>query len=182
MLYSPQVTIISPHNMRVEESILMVIWVALGGRGRLWGAILGALLVNYTYAALTSDMPSVWPFVQGAMFLAVVLLFPGGLVGLWDRFEAEVSSGAGVTRSIIAALPLAVLVLFVLGEALGLTPAFLRTVAFTINRVGPVQVKYLLVVGILSACAACQYFSGRRTPDAGDAADAPEPATNGGAA
>src|SRR5678815_917810 len=53
MLYSPQVTIISPHNMRVEESILMVIWVALGGRGRLWGAILGSLLVNYTYAALT---------------------------------------------------------------------------------------------------------------------------------
>src|SRR5688500_12471405 len=45
MLYSPQVTIISPHNMRVEESILMVIWVALGGRGRLWGAILGTLLV-----------------------------------------------------------------------------------------------------------------------------------------
>src|SRR5687767_2493021 len=79
MLYSPQVTIISPHNMRVKESILMVIWVALGGRGRLWGAVFGALLVNYTYAALTSDLPAVWPFVQGAMFLAVVLLFPGGI-------------------------------------------------------------------------------------------------------
>jgi len=42
------------------------------------------MLVNYTYAALTSDLPAVWPFVQGAMFLAVVLLFPGGLVSLWE--------------------------------------------------------------------------------------------------
>src|SRR5687767_638328 len=122
MLYSPQVTIISPHNMRVKESILMVIWVALGGRGRLWGAVFGALLVNYTYAALTSDLPAVWPFVQGAMFLAVVLLFPGGLVGLWDQVEEEVAGGSGWLRAAAAGVPLAVLVLFVLGEALGLTP------------------------------------------------------------
>jgi hypothetical protein len=182
MLYSPQVTIISPHNMRVEESILMVIWVALGGRGRLWGAILGALLVNYTYAALTSDLPAVWPFVQGAMFLAVVLFFPGGLVGLWDKVESEVSSGAGVIRSVVAGLPLAVLVLFVLGESLGLTPASFRKVVFTIDRVGGFQVKYLMVVGVLVACAAYQYLATRARAESSAATIEPAPAANGGAA
>jgi urea transport system permease protein len=180
MLYSPQVTIISPHNMRVEESILMVIWVALGGRGRLWGAILGTLLVNYTYAALTSDMPAVWPFVQGAMFLAVVLLFPTGLVGLWDRFEEAVASGAGAARAAITLLPLAVLVLFVLGEALGLTPAVLRTVGFTIPRVGPVQWKYLIVIALLSFAALYQYRVARKRT--GDAVPQTAVAANGGAA
>ena len=188
MLYSPQVTIISPHNMRVEESILMVIWVALGGRGRLWGAILGSLLVNYAYAALTSDLPAVWPFVQGAMFLAVVLLFPGGLVSLWDRVEAEVAGGAGAARAAAAAVPILVLVLFVAGEALSLTPAALRRVVFTIDRVGPVQLKYLLVLAALAACAASNYFwrkpAGAEAPDApADVNDADtRPAANGGAA
>jgi urea transport system permease protein len=186
MLYSPQVTIISPHNMRVEESILMVIWVALGGRGRLWGAIFGALLVNYTYAALTSDLPAVWPFVQGAMFLAVVLLFPGGLVGLWDRVEEEVAGGSGWLRAAAAAVPLAVLVLFVLGEALGLTPDVLRTVVFTIDRVGAVQAKYLLIVGLLAGAAAYHYASARQrlraAPAAVDDDVTPAAAHGGGAA
>jgi len=186
MLYSPQVTIISPHNMRVEESILMVIWVALGGRGRLWGAIVGSLLVNYTYAALTSDLPAVWPFVQGAMFLAVVLLFPGGLVSLWDKVEGEVAPGGSLLRASAAAAPLAVLVLFAMTEALGLTPRPLRHVAFTIDRVGAVQVKYVLVIVLLAAAGGYQYLRSRRTsapvepaPDAGPDAS---PAANGGAA
>lgn len=146
MLYSPQVTIISPHNMRVEESILMVIWVAVGGRGRLWGAILGTLLVNYTYATLTSDLPSVWPFIQGAMFLGVVLLFPDGLVGLWDRVEQLVGSKAPLSSIALAALPLGSLCLFVLTEALGLMPEALR-------RPGLKNVpwKYSLLVALLIA-------------------------------
>jgi urea transport system permease protein len=176
MLYSPQVTIISPHNMRVEESILMVIWVALGGRGRLWGAIFGSLLVNYTYAALTSDMPAVWPFVQGAMFLAVVLLFPGGLVGLWDRFEKEFSSGAGRVRSLFAILPLAVLVLFVLGEALDLTPAVLRTVGIPIPGIGTVKLKYVLVVVLILAAVGYQVAQSRRRPAAAESTPAPDDA------
>jgi urea transport system permease protein len=76
MLYSPQVGIITPQNMSVPTSILMVIWVALGGRGKLWGAIYGALLVNVSLSSLSSDLPSLWLFVQGGMFLAVVLFFP----------------------------------------------------------------------------------------------------------
>ena len=182
MLYSPQVTIISPHNMRVEESILMVIWVAVGGRGRLWGAIVGSLVVNYVYASLTSDLPAVWPFVQGAMFLAVVLLFPGGLVSLWDRFEAEVAARAGFVRAAAAVLPLAVLVLFVLGEALGLTPALFRKALFSVPRVGPVQLKYVLIVALLAAAGAYQLTWRKRTaPAADDTVDSPV-AAEGGAA
>jgi urea transport system permease protein len=182
MLYSPQVTIISPHNMRVEESILMVIWVALGGRGRLWGAIIGSLLVNYTYASLTSDLPAVWPFVQGAMFLAVVLLFPGGLVSLWDRVEQQVGAGGPWLRVIATAAPLAVLVLFVIGESLGLTPSVLRKVVFTIDRVGAVQLKYLVIVALLAAAGAYQYASGRRTSRQTEPSSAPAAAANGGPA
>src|SRR5262249_15949101 len=95
MLYSPQVGIITPQNMNVEASILMVIWVALGGRGRLWGAVFGALLVNVTLSAISSDLPSFWLYVQGGMFLLVVLLFPDGLVKLWDDVERQLGMGGG---------------------------------------------------------------------------------------
>ena len=185
MLYSPQVTIISPHNMRVEESILMVIWVALGGRGRLWGAIVGSLLVNYTYAALTSDLPAVWPFVQGAMFLAVVLLFPGGLVSLWDGVEKAVAGDAGWAKAAVAGAPLGVLVLFVMGEALGLTPGALRTVVFHVERVGGVQWKYLLMVVVLVGIAVYHFVAGRRRGAAatgGDESARAAAAPGGGAA
>ncbi len=97
VLYVPQNGIITPNIMRVEDSIWMIIWVALGGRGRLWGAMAGALLVNYAYSITTSDMPKTWPFIEGGMFMAVVLFFPSGLVGLWDRFEQNVASGARVS-------------------------------------------------------------------------------------
>lgn len=119
MLYSPQVGIITPQNMNVEMSITMVIWVALGGRGKLWGAIFGALLVNYTYSALTSDMASVWPYIQGGMFIIVVLLFPDGIVGFWDRLEREIKSGADPLRLSLTAIPLVIPTAFMLGEALG---------------------------------------------------------------
>lgn len=89
MLYVPQNGIITPNVMRVEDSIWMVIWVALGGRGNIWGAIVGALLTNFAFSFLTSDLPSVWPFIQGGMFLAVVLMFPDGISGLWKKFERE---------------------------------------------------------------------------------------------
>lgn len=190
MLYSPQVTIISPHNMRVEESILMVIWVALGGRGRLWGAIYGTLLVNYTYAALTSDMPAVWPFIQGGMFLAVVLLFPDGFVGLWDKLEQQIAERAGVLPAVLTILPLIVLGLFVLGEALGLTPAPLHSVLFRVPRVGAVQAKYVLVLAVLVAAPLWQWYLDQRTRRSGfevaasavPGSGAERPAANGGVA
>jgi urea transport system permease protein len=86
MLYTPQNGIITPYKMEPIESIVMVLWVAIGGRGTLTGAVLGALLVNYTESTLTSWLPKAWPFVEGALFVGVVLLFPDGLVGAWRSF------------------------------------------------------------------------------------------------
>jgi len=82
LLYVPQENIITPTFMTVEKSILVVIWVAVGGRGTLTGAILGALAVNLVYNFLTSWKPESWPFVQGGLFIAVVLFFPDGLISL----------------------------------------------------------------------------------------------------
>jgi hypothetical protein len=162
MLYSPQVTIISPHNMRVEESIMMVVWVAVGGRGRLWGAILGSLVVNYSMSSLTSDLPSVWPFVQGGLFIGVVLLFPQGLVGLWDKVESELSARRGVARAMLPALPLAALCAFILGEALGMMPKILQTVVFAHGKVGRLSLKYVVLVGLLVLAAVVQAVVKRR--------------------
>jgi urea transport system ATP-binding protein len=69
--------------MTVEKSILVVIWVAVGGRGTLSGAILGALSVNLVYNFLTTRWPDSWPFVQGGLFIGVVLLLPNGLMSVW---------------------------------------------------------------------------------------------------
>ena len=66
------------------ESVGIVIWVAIGGRGTLSGAILGALGVNLIYNYLTSNAPELWPLLQGSLFIIVVLLFPKGFSGLLD--------------------------------------------------------------------------------------------------
>lgn len=108
ILYVPQNGIITPNVMRVEDSIWMIIWVALGGRGYLWGAMAGALVVNYGYSIMTSDLPRAWPFFEGGMFLAVVMLFPSGLVGLWQQLEREIVMGARL-RGVLSGLALGLL-------------------------------------------------------------------------
>jgi urea transport system permease protein len=176
MLYSPQVGIITPQNMNVQASIDMVILVAVGGRGRLWGAVLGALLVNYTYASLTSDMPAAWPFVQGAMFLAVVLLFPDGIVTLWDAVEKQISARGGALRIALAAMPLAVIVIFILAESLGLMPDVMRRVMFESDRIGKVSLKYVVLVGLLVIAGVGQALAKPRTSAEPPAESLPLPA------
>lgn len=80
-LFVPQVGIISPTAMSVVPSVEMVIWVAVGGRDSLGGAVLGTLIVNWAKSGLSETFPAFWQFFQGALFIAVVLLFPHGLVG-----------------------------------------------------------------------------------------------------
>ena len=80
-LFVTQVGIISPSIMGVVPSIEMVIWVAVGGRGTLLGAILGALLVNWSKSSLSTSFPDIWQYFLGALFIGAVLLFPTGLVG-----------------------------------------------------------------------------------------------------
>ncbi len=80
-LYTVQTGIISPTEMDIASSIEMVIWVAVGGRATLSGAIIGAVLVNFGKTFLSEQFPEVWLFFQGALFLIVVTILPDGLVG-----------------------------------------------------------------------------------------------------
>jgi urea transport system permease protein len=81
-LYTVQSGIITPKAMDVAFSIEMVIWVAVGGRATLVGAIAGALIVNFAKTFLSEQFPAFWLFFQGALFLLVVTVLPSGLLGL----------------------------------------------------------------------------------------------------
>ena len=89
-LYVPQVGIINPSEFSPANSIEAVIWVAVGGRGTLSGAILGAVLVNLGKTYFTSALPSLWLYALGAIFIFVTLLLPRGIVGLFARRERAV--------------------------------------------------------------------------------------------
>jgi urea transport system permease protein len=82
LLYAPQVGIITPSQVGVLPSLEVVIWVAFGGRGTLWGPVVGAIAINWLRSILTATYPSLWPIILGALFVGVVLLLPHGLVGL----------------------------------------------------------------------------------------------------
>ena len=84
-LYVPQVGIINPSEFQPLNSIEVVVWVAVGGRGTLYGAALGAGLVNYAKTTLTSALPEVWLFALGALFILVTVALPRGVVGLLSR-------------------------------------------------------------------------------------------------
>jgi urea transport system permease protein len=80
-LFTVQSGIITPKAMDVSSSIEMVIWVAVGGRATLVGAVIGAILVNFAKSILSEQFPAFWLFFQGALFLLVVTALPDGLVG-----------------------------------------------------------------------------------------------------
>jgi urea transport system permease protein len=84
-LYVPQVGIINPSEFSPLNSIELVIWVAVGGRATLYGAVLGAILVNYAKTYFTGAFPDAWLFALGALFVLVTLFLPRGLVGLLPR-------------------------------------------------------------------------------------------------
>jgi urea transport system permease protein len=88
-LYVPQVGIINPSEFAPGNSIEAVIWVAVGGRGTLIGAALGAVLVNYGKTFFTSGMlASYWLFMLGGLFIAVTLLLPRGVIGTLRHWSA----------------------------------------------------------------------------------------------
>ena len=80
-LYTVQSGIVSPQYMAISMSIEMVIWVAVGGRGTLIGPIIGAVLVNYLRSLVSEALPEAWLFVQGGLFIFVVVLMPDGIYG-----------------------------------------------------------------------------------------------------
>jgi len=93
-LYVPQVGIINPSEFAPGNSIEAVIWVAVGGRGTLIGAALGAVVVNYAKTFFTSgSLAPYWLFMLGAMFILVTLLLPRGIIGTfnawWEPWKAR---------------------------------------------------------------------------------------------
>ena len=80
-LYTVQSGIVSPQFMTVPFSIEMVIWVAVGGRGTLLGAILGAVFINYAKSLVSEALPASWMFIQGGLFILVVTTLPQGILG-----------------------------------------------------------------------------------------------------
>ena len=96
LLYVPQVGIITPAQIGVLPSLEVVIWVAVGGRGALIGAVLGAVTVNYGRSVLTNSFPEAWPFILGGLFVVVVTLFPDGLIGILRRLAAGRPAAPGL--------------------------------------------------------------------------------------
>ncbi len=93
-LYVPQVGIINPGEFAPANSIEAVLWVAVGGRGTLTGAVLGAILVNYAKTTFTSGiLAPYWLFLLGALFVLVTLFLPRGIVGTvshyWNEHKAK---------------------------------------------------------------------------------------------
>jgi urea transport system permease protein len=90
-LYVPQVGIINPGEFAPLNSIEVVIWVAVGGRGVLYGAVAGALLVNYAKTYLTGALPEMWLYALGALFVLVTVFLPRGIVGLLPQVQRRAS-------------------------------------------------------------------------------------------
>jgi urea transport system permease protein len=103
-LYVPQVGIINPSEFAPGNSIEAVIWVAVGGRGTLTGAALGAVLVNYAKTSFTSGvLAPYWLFMLGGLFIAVTLLLPRGVIGTIQHWSAERRAKDGTMPSNAAA-------------------------------------------------------------------------------
>ncbi|MEO1997162.1 MAG: urea ABC transporter ATP-binding protein UrtD [Planctomycetaceae bacterium] len=102
MLYAPQMKIFTPTNLEPQESIGVVIFAAVGGRGTLSGPILGALAVSYLYSSLTSKSPDAWPIVLGLLFVLVTLYLPKGLMGIWHSWLSLDFSTRASRRSLVA--------------------------------------------------------------------------------
>jgi urea transport system permease protein len=92
-LAAPIIGIVAPNMFTVLPSILMVCWVAVGGRGTLWGAILGAILVSWTKTSVSEQWPEQWLYVQGLLFIVVVGFMPGGIAGGLKKLWAFVPLG-----------------------------------------------------------------------------------------
>jgi urea transport system permease protein len=94
-LYVPQVGIINPGEFAPINSIEMIIWVAVGGRGTLFGAVIGAVLVNYAKTYFTGAFAELWLFMLGGLFVLTTLYLPKGVVGLWAQIKDKFFSSGG---------------------------------------------------------------------------------------
>ncbi len=99
ILYVPQVGIINPSEFSPLNGIEIVVWVAVGGRATLFGAVIGALTVNYAKSFLTAAMPEIWLFALGALFIFVTLFLPDGIAGFFNtKQHPKKIPGAGTNE------------------------------------------------------------------------------------
>ena len=98
-LYVPQVGIINPSEFSPIRSIELVIWVAIGGRGTLYGAVLGAFVVNYAKTFFTAWAPEAWLFILGSIFVFVTVFMPKGLVGVYNQISTRHSKNKSMKNS-----------------------------------------------------------------------------------
>ena len=101
-LFTVQSGIISPQEMSVPKSIEMVIWVAVGGRGTLVGAIFGAVVIQFAESFVSEVWPQSWLFFQGALFILVVTVLPEGVIG-WFKTDGprNLLSRVGLARRLV---------------------------------------------------------------------------------
>lgn len=102
-IFVPQVGIISPAEMGIVPSIEMIIWVAIGGRGTLIGAVIGAILVNALKSGISESFPDVWSYFIGFAFIAVVLFMPSGIVGLVKKVTQKFSGQSFKDSNVVKA-------------------------------------------------------------------------------
>lgn len=88
-MFTLQVGFMSPSFVGIVPSIEMVIFCAVGGRASLIGAVYGTLLVNYGKTVFSETYPELWLFLMGGLFISVVMFFPNGLAGIWDKLAAK---------------------------------------------------------------------------------------------
>jgi urea transport system permease protein len=100
MLYVPQVGIINPRLLAPDLSLEIAVWVAVGGRGHLIGAVIGAVLVNAIKFWLSAAAPDIWPFILSGLIVLVVFIFPNGLIDLAKfKFQRRLLSSGFASRS-----------------------------------------------------------------------------------
>lgn len=108
-LFVPQVGIIGPANLGIVPSIEMVIWVAIGGRASLSGAVVGAITVGFAKSYLSESFPEIWLYFLGALFIGAVVLFPSGIVGTiklgYERLQSMLSGNARAKGEPDTAMP-----------------------------------------------------------------------------
>lgn len=89
---APIIGIVAPNQFGILPSILFVCWVAVGGRGTLWGAVIGALVVNWARTTVSSARPDDWSYLQGGLFVVVLAFAPGGIVGIAKAARQRVAA------------------------------------------------------------------------------------------
>ncbi len=98
-LYVPQVGIINPGEFSPLNSIELVVWVAVGGRATLYGAVVGAIVVNYGKTYFTGAFPEAWLFALGGLFVLVTLFLPQGITGLFRMLRRRKAEPSGSDRA-----------------------------------------------------------------------------------